>query len=178
MMSAFLIQCLTKLETLFRIDIPQVASRWLRNFVRQTFDVSLLDQLIRDALVTQIQQIQEAVRTHIDELLQRISDRLNDLSNDKRSLRCIRRIYDPVMTKVECILNAVYACHARYLRDYEFDTADFKELREVAVNVGNFGDIFRSFCERTQRMMAVKIIKKPIGDQNALDIYTEEAAWR
>lgn len=140
--------------------------------------MALLDQLILDALVTQVHQIQEAARAHIDDLLQRIADRLSDLSNDKRSLRCIRRIYDPVLTKVECILNAVYACHARYLRDYEFETSDFKELRDVAVNVGNFGDIFRSFCMKTQRTMAVKIIKKQIGDQNALDIYTEEAAWR
>lgn len=103
--------------------------------------------------------------------------RLENLRKEKRDLTVVRRVFSPILGKVESVLQNFYGFHAQYLKEFAFSREDFRNLRDNPISMGAFGDIYAAQCLRLNRRVAVKIIKTPVNKGSALDIYTEEMAW-
>lgn len=122
-------------------------------------------------------QVQHSVRQFIPLARLKFLERIKNLSEEKRNLTQVRRIFTPILGKVENMLQNFYGFHAQYLKQFAFTKSDFRNLRENPISMGAFGDIYAALCTKLNRRVAVKIIKTPVNKGSALDIYTEEIAW-
>lgn len=154
-----------------------LAKRYLKNFLTKELKEEVLDIFLYEVLCHS-DAIRLKLKNYIGMYSQSIEAQINALLNDQRTLQETQNLFNPVLANVKLVLNHLYHFHGRELRVFEFQREKFNNFEDDLIAQGAFSAIYKAFYKSMEKDFAVKMMKETFSEDNALEIFTEEKAWR
>lgn len=165
---------------IFNKNREEFYKAFLKKYLDKELKEAVLDVYLCDVFWYS-EAIQQKIGDYMELYSQSITTQVNLLTTQWRTFEDTQQLFNPVLNNVKNVLNNFYYFHGLEMKIYEYHREkfdDFESDQANCISKGSFSMIYKAYCESRKEYVAIKMMQDDLSHCNALEIFTEEKAWK